>query len=61
MKCPKELSVLNNLMAQLGKSSMLSVRKISPENETNETSRGIMTLITILVLDLANIYRAHQN
>lgn len=61
MKCLKELSVLNNLMAQTGRSSMPSVRKISPEKETNETSREIITLITILVLEIANIYRAHQN
>ena len=40
---------------------MPSVRKISPENETNETSREIITLIIILVLEIANIYRAHQN
>lgn len=39
---------------------MPSVRKISPENETNETLREIITLITILVLEIANICRAHQ-
>lgn len=39
---------------------MPSIEKDLPENETNETLREIITLIAILVLEIANICRAHQ-